>query len=219
MLKKLKPTTPSQRNTIILNNKNLNKKPFLKELNKGFLRAQGRNNQGKITVRHRGGGHKRVYRKISFKRIGKKNVQGFVKSIEYDPNRSSHIAAIVNNEDKYYILATKNLKVGDSIDSGKYAKIKEGNTLPLKNMPLGSIIHNIALKPFKGGQLSRSSGSFGQLLQKNHNKYAKVRLPSGEHRLILLDCEATLGVVSNIDYKNKFEKTTSKISHTFYNSF
>lgn len=199
MLKFFKAITPSQRHTILLNNKNLNSKPFLPKLVKGYKKSNGKNNQGKITVRHRGGGHKQKYRQISFFR---KNICGFVKSIEYDPNRSANIAAIVNKNKSYYILSPENLTVGTWIESGQNASIKQGNSLFLKNIPLGSMIHNISLKPNKGGQLIRSAGTYAQLLQKNFGKYAKVRLSSGEQRLIPLNCEATLGIVSNSDYKN-----------------
>ena len=199
MLKNFKAITPSQRHTILLNNKHLNSKKTLPKLIKGFQRSHGRNNQGKITSKHRGGGHKRRYRKISFKR---NNIKGFVQSIEYDPNRSANIAAITYEDKSTYILAHEGLSVGDWIESGKDAVIKRGNSLLLKDLPLGSVIHNISLKPYKGGQLARSAGTSAQLLQKNHGKYAKVRLSSGEQRLISLDCEATLGIVSNIDHKN-----------------
>lgn len=199
MLKTFKPTTPSQRHTVLLNNKNLNSKNLLPRLIKGLKKSNGRNNQGKITVRHRGGGHKQKYRQISFDR---KNVCGFVKSIEYDPNRSANIAAVVNEDLNYYILAPENLTVGTWIESGENSPIQQGNSLPLKDIPLGSMIHNISLKHNKGGQFARSAGTYAQLLQKNFGKYAKVRLSSGEQRLIPLNCLATLGIVSNSDHKN-----------------
>jgi len=199
MLKHFKSITPSQRHTVLLNNKHLTSKKTISKLVKNLKRKQGRNNQGKITVRHRGGGHKRLYRKISFKR---KNVQGFVRSIEYDPNRSANIALIEYNNKHFYILAPENLKINDWVESGSTASINVGNSLPLKNIPLGSLIHNIGLTPYGGGQLIRSAGTFAQLLQKNDRKYAKVRLASGEQRLIPLECSATLGVVSNEDHKN-----------------
>lgn len=199
MLKNLKAITPSQRHTILLNNKYLSKLKFLPRLIKGFKRSHGRNNQGKITAKHRGGGHKRRYRQISFKRNG---IEGYVQSIEYDPNRSANIASIRNNLTSHYILAPDGLLVGDWIESNANAPIKRGNALLLKHIPLGSTIHNIGLKPFHGGQLIRSAGTSAQLLQKNHGKYAKVRLSSGEQRLISLNCEATLGTVSNPDHKN-----------------
>ncbi len=199
MLKTYKATTPSQRHTVLLNNKHLNSKNLLPKLIKGLKKSNGRNNQGKITVRHRGGGHKQKYRQISFHR---KNICGFVKSIEYDPNRSANIAAIVNKDQSYYILSPENLTIGTWIESGKDASIQQGNSLFLKDIPLGSMIHNISLKPNKGGQFTRSAGTYAQLLQKNFGKYAKIRLSSGEQRLIPLNCEATLGIVSNLDHKN-----------------
>jgi len=199
MLKNFKAITPSQRHTILLNNKQLNLNKTLSKLTKGFKRAHGRNNQGKITSKHRGGGHKRKYRMISFKR---NNLKGFIENIEYDPNRSANIALVKTQNSRTYILAPDGLSIGDWVESGKDASINIGNSLLLKDLPLGSIIHNISLKPYKGGQLIRSAGTFAQLLQKNYGKYAKIRLSSGEQRLIPLECEATLGIVSNIDHKN-----------------
>lgn len=200
MLKFLKATTPSQRHTILLTNPTLNKIKFLPKRITGFQRAHGRNNQGKITAKHRGGGHKRRYRQIAFKRLG---LEGYVQSIEYDPNRSANIAAIsCPKGTSAYILAPDGLAVGDWVESHATAPIQRGNSLPLQNIPLGSQIHNIGLKPFHGGQLARSAGTSAQLLQKNHGKYAKIRLSSGEQRLILLTCEATLGMVSNPAHKN-----------------
>lgn len=199
MLKHLKATTPSQRHTIRLRNTTLNKSAGLPKRITGFKRSQGRNNQGKITAKHRGGGHKRRYRQIAFYRSG---LEGYVQSIEYDPNRSANIAAIQSGDTGHYILAPEGLAVGDWVESKATAAIQRGNALPLKHIPLGSHIHNIGLKPFQGGQLARSAGTSAQLLQKNHGKYAKLRLASGEQRLVLLTCEATLGVVSNLAHKN-----------------
>ena len=199
MLKKIKPITPSLRQTILLKNNFTKKKPFIKSLIKGFQRSKGRNNQGKITISHRGGGHKRLYRKISF---NQDNLQGVVESIEYDPNRSSFISLIKTEKGFKYILTPEGLKKGDLIQSGKEAPIEKGNTLSLKNIPLGSNIYNIGLKPKSGGQLIRSAGTFGQLVQKGE-KYAKIRLKSGNQRLIPLKCLATIGSVSNINHKNK----------------
>ena len=156
----------------------------------------GRNSQGKITVRHNGGGHKRAYRVIDFKR-NKDNVVGTVKTIEYDPNRSANIA-LINYEDgiKTYIIAPKGLKVGQKIESGAEADIKVGNALPLINIPVGTVIHNIELKPGKGGQLVRSAGTSAQVLG-HEGKYTLVRLASGEVRMILSTCRATIGTVGN----------------------
>lgn len=200
MLKKFKAVTPSQRHAILLNNKFLSSPQHFPKLIRGWKRANGRNNQGKITTKHRGGGHKRRYRLISFQRKG---VEGYVQSIEYDPNRSANIASIVNAGRSYYILAPANLKVGDWVESHDTSTINNGNSLLLRNIPLGSLIHNISLHPFRGGQLVRSAGTSAQVLQKFNEKYALIRLSSGEQRLILLNCSATLGKVSNEDHKNR----------------
>ena len=199
MLKKFKSVTPSQRHTVLLNNKFLSPTKGLPQLIKGWQRSHGRNNQGRITSKHRGGGHKRLYRQISFNRRG---VEGYVQSIEYDPNRSANIASIVHNEKCYYILAPSNLKIGDWIESNANSPIKDGNALILANIPLGTMIHNISLQPFTGGQLIRSAGTSAQLLQKINQKYALIRLASGQKRLILLKCQATLGTLSNPDHQN-----------------
>ena len=167
-------------------------KSLLVSLNK----TAGRNAYGRITVRHRGGGHKRQYRLIDFKRV-KDDVPAIVKAIEYDPNRSANIALIVYADGvKSYILAPKGLEVGQQVQSGKNADIKVGNTLALADIPVGTVIHNIELKPGKGGQLVRSAGTSAQLLGKE-GKYAIVRLASGETRMILVTCRATIGAVGN----------------------
>lgn len=197
--KKIKPTTPSQRHTILFQNKNLIKNFQNKNLIKGFQRSRGRNNQGKITVHHRGGGHKRLYRKIIFNRSILKS--GYVTNILYDPNRSANIASIQSEKTNYFILAPQNLKINQYITSSKTAKFNVGNALPLQNIPIGSLIHNISLTPQSSGKLIRSAGTSAQLIQKIHNKYAKIRLSSGELKLILLTCYATLGSVSNINHK------------------
>ena len=160
----------------------------------------GRNNYGHMTVRHRGGGTKRQYRIIDFKRI-KDNVPATVKAIEYDPNRTANIALLVYADGvKSYILAPKGLKVGMQVQSGPDADIKVGNALPLKNIPVGTVIHNIELKPGKGGQIARSAGASAQLLGKESDKYVLVRLASGEVRMILAACRATIGVVGNDEH-------------------
>lgn len=201
-MKKFKPVTPSQRHTVLLYKKDLQKNSIkTKKLIKGFKRSSGRNNQGKITIKHRGGGQKRLYRFISFDR--RKIKKAKIESIEYDPNRSSNIALIKDDFNNfYYILAPEGLKKNFIVESGENVSINIGNSLPLKNIPLGSFIHNISLKSNKGGQFLRSAGTFGQLIQKGE-KYANVRLQSGEQRLFLLDCFATIGVVSNSNHKNK----------------
>nr|YP_010394643.1 ribosomal protein L2 [Plasmopara halstedii]DAZ89080.1 TPA_asm: ribosomal protein L2 [Plasmopara halstedii] len=197
--KKINPITPSQRQVFLLKKKNLTRVFKIKSLTKSFQRANGRNNQGKITVRHRGGGHKRLYRIINFNRS--KNIEGYVKKILYDPNRSANIAYVKNNLKSYLILAPEGLKINQYIESSINANLKIGNALPLHNIPIGSLIHNISLYPQSRGKLVRSAGTSAQLIQKVNNKYAKIRLNSGKLKLILLTCYATLGVVSNINHK------------------
>jgi large subunit ribosomal protein L2 len=171
------------------------------KLKKGFHRVNGRNHQGKITVRHRGGGHKRSYRFISFKR---NDISGIVQKIDYDPNRSARIALIKTKQNLYtYVLAPDGLKEGTFIESGPESNISLGNALPLRNIPIGSFIHNISLKPEHGGQYMRSAGTSAQLIQKTNDQYAKIRLNSGQQAKISLDCYATLGTVSNIDHKKR----------------
>ena len=209
--KKLNPVTPSQRHTLLLNKKQLNKNTNenyffqMKKLIKGFNRANGRNNTGKITVRYKGGGHKRLYRKISFNRsLG---ISGIVSKIVYDPNRSANIAFILQKNEKlkkpsnFFILAPHGLKINQYITSTPDSSLQIGNALPLKNIPIGSLIHNISLHPLSNGKLIRSAGTSAQLIQKIQNKYAKIRLSSGELKLILLSCYATLGTISNINHK------------------
>nr|YP_010394015.1 ribosomal protein L2 [Hyaloperonospora arabidopsidis]DAZ88023.1 TPA_asm: ribosomal protein L2 [Hyaloperonospora arabidopsidis] len=197
--KKINPITPSQRQTFLLKKDNLNRIFKIKSLTKGFQRANGRNNQGKITVRSRGGGHKRLYRIISFNRS--KNLEGYVVKILYDPNRSANVAYIKNNFQSYLILAPEGLQINQYIKSSANSELKVGNALPLQNIPIGSLIHNISLYPQSRGKLIRSAGTSAQLIQKINNKYAKIRLNSGELKLILLTCYATLGIVSNINHK------------------
>ncbi|MET1031658.1 50S ribosomal protein L2 [Domibacillus tundrae] len=195
-IKKYKPTTNGRRNMTTLDYAEITTSTPEKSLLEPLKKKGGRNNQGKITVRHRGGGHKRQYRIIDFKR-DKDGIPGRVATIEYDPNRSANIA-LVNYVDgeKRYILAPKNLVVGTEIVSGPEADIKVGNALPLVNIPVGTVIHNIELKPGKGGQLVRSAGTSAQVLGKE-GKYVLVRLNSGEVRMILSTCRATIGQVGN----------------------
>lgn len=199
--KKFKPTTPGRRHMTVSTFEEITTNKPEKSLLQPLTRQSGRNFQGRLTVRHRGGGHKRQYRIIDFKR-NKDGVPGKVRSIEYDPNRSANIALIVYADgDKRYILAPDGLKVGNPIMSGENADIKIGNALKIRNIPLGTVIHNIELKPGKGGQLVRSAGAEGQLVAKE-DKYAHIRLPSGEVRLVSIDCRATIGQVGNIDHEN-----------------
>ena len=200
-VKKYNPTSPARRFMTVSTFEEITKTEPEKSLVEILKSKAGRNNNGKITVRHQGGGHKRKYRIIDFKR-DKMDVPAKVAAIEYDPNRSANIA-LLNYADgeKRYILAPHGLKVGDSVISSANADIKVGNTLPLKNMPVGTVIHNIELKAGKGGQLVRSAGNSAQLMAKEGD-YALVRLPSTEVRMIRLECKATIGQVGNLDHEN-----------------
>ncbi|MGM8216184.1 50S ribosomal protein L2 [Bacillaceae bacterium W0354] len=200
-IKKYKPTSNGRRNMTTLTNDEITTDKPEKSLLAPLKKRAGRNHQGKLTVRHHGGGHKRQYRIIDFKR-NKDGIPGRVATIEYDPNRSANIA-LVNYVDgeKRYILAPKGLKVGQEIMSGEGADIKVGNALPLNKIPVGTTVHNIELKPGFGGQLVRSAGSSAQILGKEDDKYTLVRLASGETRMILSTCRATIGQVGNIEHE------------------
>ena len=196
----LKPNTPGQRQKSYLNNEEITKTTPEKSLVVTKSKTNGRNNQGKITVRHRGGGVKRKYRLIDFKRI-KDGITATVTSIEYDPNRSANIALITYKDGvKSYILAPKGLEVGAIVESGTKVDVKVGNTMEIMNIPVGTVIHNIELRPGKGGQLARSAGNSAQILGRE-GKYVLIRLASGETRKILGTCRATIGVVGNEDYE------------------
>lgn len=193
-----KPTTPARRGMSTLVNSEITKSTPEKGLVTKLSKKGGRNNQGKITVRHRGGGAKRKYRIIDFKR-NKFDIPGTVTTIEYDPNRTANIALITYKDgEKRYIIAPLDIKVGDTIISGENVDIKIGNSLPIINIPVGSIIHNIELRPGKGGELARSAGSSAQILGRE-GKYVLIRLRSGEMRNILGTCRATIGEVGNTD--------------------
>ena len=193
-VKKYKPTSPGRRGMSGSDFAEITRSKPEKSLTEPLKRHAGRNNQGRITVRHRGGGHKRRYRIIDFKR-DKDGIPAKVVSIEYDPNRTARIALVVYNDgEKRYILAPNGLAVGQIIMSGPEAEIRVGNTLPLRGMPLGSTLHNIELQPGRGGQLVRSAGAVAQLMAKE-GKYAQLRMPSGEVRLVPLTARATLGQV------------------------
>jgi len=199
-IKTYKPYTPSRRHMTSLTFEEITKSTPEKSLVVSLKKNSGRNNQGKITVRHRGGGAKIKYRIIDFKR-NKDGIPARVAAIEYDPNRTANIALLhYADGEKRYILAPKGLKVGDKIMSGETAEIRVGNALPMKNIPVGTTIHNIEMKPGKGGQLVRSAGAEAQLLAKE-GKYATVRLPSGETRLLPIECRATIGQVGNIEHE------------------
>ncbi len=200
-IKRFKPYTPSRRFMTVSDFAEITKTEPEKSLTVGFVRGTGRNNQGRITCRHKGGGHKRRYRIIDFRR-DKIGIPAKVAAIEYDPNRSARIALLVYADgEKRYIIWPEGLKVGDTVVSGPDAEIKVGNALPLRNIPVGTIVHNVELKPGKGGQLARAAGSFAQLMGKVGD-YAQLRLPSGELRLVHLDCMATIGQVGNLDHEN-----------------
>ena len=200
-LKKYKPTTPGQRGLVQVDRSSLHSGKPLKKLTEGLTKSGGRNNAGRITARRRGGGHKRTYRMIDFKR-NKFDMVATVERLEYDPNRTAFIA-LVNYEDgeQAYIIAPQRLAAGDKVIAGESVDVKPGNAMPLKSIPIGTIIHNIELKPGKGGQIARSAGAFAQLVGRDTG-YAIVRLQSGEQRLILATCMATIGAVSNPDQSN-----------------
>ena len=200
-IKSYKPTTPSRRQMTVTDYRELSKVAPEKSLLEPLKKHSGRNSNGRITVRHRGGGNRRKYRVIDFKR-DKTEMPARVLTLEYDPNRSAHIA-LVQYEDgeKRYIIAPNGLKVGDTVVAGPGADIKPGNSLPMASIPTGTFIHNIELYPGKGAQLARSAGVMAQLMAKE-NGYALVRLPSGELRNIPEICVATIGQVGNIDYEN-----------------
>ena len=195
-----KPMTPGTRQRSVLTSEEITKSTPEKSLTVTKKKTSGRNNQGKITVRHRGGGVKRKYRLIDFKRR-KDGITALVSAIEYDPNRSANIALLTYKDgEKAYIIAPKGLTVGMEVISGENADIKTGNSLPIMNMPVGTVIHNIELKPGKGGELARSAGASAQILGRE-GRYVMIRLSSGEQRLVLGTCYATVGEVGNEDYE------------------
>ncbi|MGE4282040.1 MAG: 50S ribosomal protein L2, partial [Magnetospirillum sp.] len=200
-LKNYKPTTPGRRQLVTVDRSELWKGKPEASLTEGLRKKGGRNNLGRITVRFRGGGHKRRYRMIDFKR-NKFDVAATVERLEYDPNRTAFIA-LVRYEDgeKAYILAPQRLAVGDTVIAGEKVDIKPGNALPLKNIPVGTVVHNVELKVGKGGQMARSAGTFVQLVGKDQG-YAQLRLSSGELRVVRGECMATVGAVSNPDQQN-----------------
>lgn len=200
-VKVYKPTSPGRRGMSVLNFEEITKSEPEKSLLAPLKKKSGRNNQGRLTVRHRGGGHKRRYRLIDFKR-DKYGVPANVASVEYDPNRTANIALLIYVDgEKRYILAPEGLKVGDTLMSGPEADIRVGNALPIYRIPLGTQIHNIELQPGKGGQLVRAAGTSAQLLAKE-GTYSQIRLPSGEVRYISQNCMATIGQIGNSDHSN-----------------
>lgn len=211
-IKSYKPTTPSRRQMTVVDYSGLSKAAPEKSLLEPIKKHSGRNNMGRITVRHRGGGNRRKYRIIDFKR-DKIDMPATVLTLEYDPNRTAHIA-LVQYEDgeKRYVIAPNGLQVGDVITSGAAADIKSGNTLPMANIPTGTFIHNIEMHPGKGAQLARSAGVMAQLMAKE-NGYALVRLPSGELRNIPENCKATIGQVGNIESENINYGKAGRVRH------
>jgi large subunit ribosomal protein L2 len=200
-IKKYSPTSPARRFMTVSTFEDITRKEPEKSLVESLNRNGGRNSYGRITVRHQGGGAKRKYRIIDFKR-DKDGIKAKVASIEYDPNRTANIALLhYADGEKRYILAPVDLKVGDFVESGEKADIKPGNALPLANIPTGTTIYNIELKPGKGGQMVRAAGNAAQLMAKEGD-YAQVRLPSGEVRMVRINCKASIGQVSNIDHEN-----------------
>ena len=200
-IKKYKPTSPGRRGMSVLSFDEITKSTPEKSLLTSLKKHSGRNNNGRITVRHQGGGNRRKYRIIDFKR-NKIDVPATVLAIEYDPNRSANIALIQYEDgEKAYIVAPLDLKVGTTVISSANADIKPGNCLPIENIPVGTIIHNVEMYPGKGAQLVRTAGAFAQLMAKE-NGMAQVRMPSGEVRLIRLNCKATIGQIGNLDHEN-----------------
>lgn len=200
-LKQYKPNTPAQRGLVLVDRSELWKGKPVKALTEGLNKSGGRNNKGRITSRRRGGGHKRLYRVIDFKRT-KFDAPATVERIEYDPNRSAFIALLKYEDgEQAYILAPQRLQEGDTVIAANRADIKPGNAMPMENMPVGTIIHNVEMKPGKGGQMARAAGTYVQLIGKDSG-YAQLRLTSGELRMVPAQCMATVGAVSNSDNQN-----------------
>ena len=200
-LKKYKPTSPAQRGLVLVDRSGLYKGKPVKSLTEGLSKSGGRNNHGRVTVRFRGGGHKRSYRMIDFKR-SKADMPATVERLEYDPNRTAFIALIKYEDGELaYILAPQRLAAGDTVVSGNRVDVKPGNAMPLANIPVGTIVHNVEMKPGKGGQIARSAGAYVQLVGRDQG-YALLRLSSGEQRMVPGTCMATIGAVSNPDHSN-----------------
>ena len=211
-VKRYRPTSAGQRFITTIDTKDLTKKKPEKSLVEVKKKHSGRNNNGHITVRHKGGGTRRQYRIIDFKRQ-KDKIPAKVAAIEYDPNRSARIALLnYRDGEKRYILAPVGIEIGQVVESGEGADIKTGNCLPIKNIPLGTVIHNIELRPGEGGKLVRSAGSSAQLMAKE-GEYAQVRMPSGEVRKILIVCRATIGQLGNLDHENVVIGKAGRIRH------
>jgi large subunit ribosomal protein L2 len=200
-LKKYNPTSPGQRNLVTVDRSDLYKGKPVKKLTQGLTKTGGRNNSGHITSWQKGGGHKRRYRMVDFKRT-KRDIEGIVERIEYDPNRTAFIALVnYSDGDQGYILAPQRLSIGDKVISADRADIKPGNAMPLSSIPVGTIVHNVELKPGKGGQIARSAGTYVQLIGRDQS-YSILRLASSEVRMVRSECMATIGAVSNSDQQN-----------------
>lgn len=201
-LRRFKPVTPSRRFSLLPDYSEVTKTEPEKSLIEPLKKKAGRNHHGRVTVRHQGGGHKRMYRIIDFKR-NKFGIPARVEAIEYDPNRTARIALLLYADgERRYILAPKGLKVGDTVMNGAEAEIAAGNALPLENIPVGTIVHNIEFQPGKGGQIARSAGTYAQLMAKE-GRYALLRMPSGELRKVIVKCIATIGMVGNEEHSNE----------------
>ena len=200
-LKKYKPTSPAQRGLVLVDRSALFKGKPIKTLTEGLSKSGGRNNHGRVTAFNRGGGHKRSYRLVDFKRT-RFEMPATVERLEYDPNRTSFIALIKYADGELsYIIAPQRLAVGDTVISGKKVDVKPGNAMPIASIPVGTIIHNVELKPGKGGQIARSAGTYVQLVGRDQG-YALIRLSSGEQRMVRGECMASIGAVSNPDHSN-----------------
>lgn len=211
-LKTFNPTSPGRRQLVLVDRTGLHKGKPVKALTEGISSKGGRNNQGRITVRHQGGGVKRLYRKVDFKR-NRWDIPAVVERLEYDPNRTAFIALIKYQDGEMaYIIAPQRLEVGDTVVTSAAADIKPGNTLPLKSIPVGTIIHNIELKPQKGAQMVRSAGTYAQLVGRDSG-YAQIKLASGELRMVLDSCLATIGAVSNPDKMNEVSSKAGRNRH------
>ena len=211
-LKQFNPTSPGRRSLVLIDRSELFKGKPQKALTEGLTKSGGRGAQGRIAVRFRGGGAKRLYRIVDFKRR-KFDVPATVDHLEYDPNRTAFIALITYADgEKAYILAPQRLKAGDTVIASEKVDVKPGNAAPLRSMPIGTIIHNVELKPLKGGQLARSAGAYAQLVGRD-NGYAQIRLGSGELRMVLDTCMATVGAVSNQDHMNQSLGKAGRVRH------
>src|SRR5579872_6596884 len=211
-VKKFKPTSPARRFTTVLDLSDLTQKDPESSLIEVRKKTAGRNNNGHITSRHRGGGTRRLYRIIDFKR-SKDGIPAKVATIEYDPNRSCRIALLhYRDGEKRYILAPLGLSVGERVESGANADIKTGNALPIKNIPVGTVIHNVELRPGQGGKLVRSAGAGAQLMAKE-DEYSQIRMPSGEVRKVHIDCRATIGQLGNLDHENQIIGKAGRSRH------